>query len=96
MRNYRQCNGMTRRQAIRVGALGAAGLTLGNYLQLAHAGEVRERGRATAAIFVELPGGPSHLDTFDLKPDAPTEIRGEFNPIATTVAGIQVSEHLPK
>ncbi|MFM7740888.1 MAG: DUF1501 domain-containing protein, partial [Planctomycetota bacterium] len=69
---------MTRRQAIRVGALGAAGLTLGNYLQLARAGEVRERGRASAAIFVELPGGPSHLDTFDLKPDAPTEIRGEF------------------
>jgi hypothetical protein len=96
MRNYRQCNGMTRRQAIRVGALGASGLTLGNYLQLARAGEVRERGRATAAIFVELPGGPSHLDTFDLKPDAPTEIRGEFNPIATNVAGIQISEHLPK
>lgn len=96
MLNHRQCNGLTRREMIRVGALGASGLTLGSYLQLAGAGEIQARTRATAAIFVELPGGPSHLDTFDLKPDAPSEIRGDFNPIATNVPGIQISEHLPK
>lgn len=96
MFNDRQCNGLTRREAIRVGAIGAAGLTLGSYLRIAEAGQVQERGRATAAIFVELPGGPSHLDTFDLKPDAPSDVRGEFNPIATNVPGIQISEHLPK
>lgn len=96
MLNRKQCNGLTRREAIRVGALGASGLTLGSYLQLAGAGEIREPGRATAAIFIELPGGPSHLDTFDLKPEAPSEIRGAFQPIPTNVPGIQISEHLPK
>ena len=48
-----------------------------------------------AVIMIFLPGGPSHQDMFDLKPDAPSEIRGEFKPISTNVAGIQICEHLP-
>jgi len=53
-------------------------------------------GKAKACILMFIWGGPSHLDTWDLKPNAPAEIRGEFQPIATTVPGIQVSEHFPK
>src|SRR5581483_7258763 len=52
--------------------------------------------RPRACILVYLLGGPSHLDTFDLKPDAPAEVRGHFQPIATTVPGVRVCEHLPK
>src|SRR5262245_22214217 len=85
----------TRRDFVKVGILGAAGLTLERYLRLAHAGGV-ERPRATSAIFVYLGGGPSHIDTFDPKPDAPDGIRGEFRPIETNVAGIRFSEHLPR
>ncbi len=62
---------------------------------MAHAGEVKS-ARSDAAIFIELEGGPSHLDTFDLKPNAPDNIRGKFKPIDTNVSGIQISEHLPK
>jgi hypothetical protein len=75
--------------------LGATGLTLGGYLRLAQAGEVGA-AKAKAAIFVNLAGGPSHMDTFDLKPDSPAEVRGEFNPVDTNVAGVRISEHLPK
>ena len=96
MNNFRQCDGRTRRDVIKLGMLGGAGLTLGNFLQLSHAGEIDGNDRAQSAIFVELPGGPSHLDTFDLKPNAPSEYRGTFNPINTNVPGIQISEHLPK
>ena len=85
---------MTRRGFLKVGALGA-GLTLGRYLKLAHAGEVRP-AQARSAILVFLKGGPSHQDTFDLKPDAPAEYRGEFKPAATNVPGIEICEHLPK
>lgn len=89
------CDGLRRRDFLQVGALGSAGLSLGNYLRLAQAGELRP-ARAQAAIFVYLGGGPPHLDTFDLKPDAPADYRGEFNPIATNVAGLAICEHLPK
>ena len=89
------CDGVRRRDFLRLGLLGATGLSLPGYLRMASAGEVA-RGRATSAIFVNLSGGPSHMDTFDLKPDAPTEFRGEFKPIATNVAGVEISEHLPK
>ncbi len=92
---HRTCDGLARRDFIRVGALGAGGLTLANYLQFAEAGEVSP-GKAKAAIFIDLSGGPSHLDSFDMKPDAPKEIRGTFKPIATNVEGIQICEHLPK
>jgi uncharacterized protein (DUF1501 family) len=89
----RFCDGITRRDFVRVGAVG--GLSLAGYLRLAHAGGVNP-GKAKSAIFVYLGGGPSHLDTFDPKPDAPAEIRGEFQAIGTTAPGVQVSEHLPK
>ena len=89
------CDGRSRRDFLRVGSLSAAGFTLSQYLQLAHAGEV-ETTRAKAAIFIDLPGGPSHIDTFDPKPEASDEIRGAFQSIETNVSGIRISEHLPK
>ena len=89
------CEGSSRRDFLKVGAIGATSLTMSNYLRLAEAGELQE-GKARAAIFVNLNGGPSHMDTFDLKPESPDEYRGEFNPIDTNVPGIQISEHLPK
>ena len=88
------CPGPHRRDLLRIGALGATGLSLSQFLRLAQA-NTGFQGKAQSAIFVELEGGPSHLDSFDLKPEAPAEIRGEFNPIPTNVAGIQISEHLP-
>ena len=89
------CDGVRRRDFLRLGVLGAAGLSLPGYLRLAEAGEVAG-GRATSAIFINLGGGPSHMDTFDLKPNAPAEFRGEFKPIATNVPGVEICEHLPK
>jgi len=91
----RNCEGSSRRDFLRVGAIGATSLTMANYLRLAEAGKLQD-GKARAAIFVNLNGGPSHMDTFDLKPESPDEYRGEFNPIDTNVPGIQISEHLPK
>ena len=89
------CDGVKRRDFLKVGVLGTTGLGLSSYLRLASAGAV-QTGQATSAIFVNLPGGPSHMDTFDLKPNAPEEYRGLFNPIQTNVEGIEISEHLPK
>lgn len=85
---------LCRRDFVRVGAIGS-GFGLESYLRLARAGEVKA-AKATSAIFVWLGGGPSHLDTFDPKPDAPAEIRGEFKTIETSVPGIRLCEHLPK
>ncbi len=97
MARHRQCDGISRRDAIKVGVLGSAtGLTMSNYLQMADAGELNPKASSKAAIFIELPGGPSHLDTFDLKPNAPSEFRGKFKPIKTNVPGVEISEHLPK
>lgn len=92
---HRNCEGTVRRDFLRVGALAAGTFTLADFLRAEDAGKVKSSG-AQAGIFIDLNGGPSHLDTFDLKPDAPKEIRGTFNPINTNVTGIQISEHLPK
>ena len=92
---HRTCDGITRRDMLRAGTLSVGGLSLSGYLKMASAGQITP-GRATRAIFIELPGGPSHLDTFDMKPNAPDEFRGSFKPIKTNVPGIQISEHLPK
>jgi hypothetical protein len=89
------CDGVRRRDFLRVGVLGATGLSLSQYLQLSAAGEV-QGAKAKAAIFIHLSGGASHLDTFDLKPEAPAEYRGTFNPIKTNVSGVEICEHLPK
>jgi len=94
--NYLCCDGVTRRDFLRIGSVGALGLSLGLPQYLAQAAEAGGRGKAKAAIFVRLGGGPSHLDTFDLKPGAPDTHRGEFRPIATNVDGVQICEHLPK
>jgi hypothetical protein len=90
--NKRFCDGISRRNFLRIGAFGA-GLTLAEMLRLRASAE----GRSTpkAAIMIYLPGGPSHMDMYDLKPDAPAEFRGEFKPIATNVAGVQICEHFP-
>jgi hypothetical protein len=95
MATNQYCDGVRRRDFLKLGVLGVSGMSLANYLRLAEAGEVRT-GKATAAIFINLAGGPSHMDTFDLKPNAPKEVRGEFNPVETNVPGVEISEHLPK
>jgi hypothetical protein len=85
---------MTRRTWLRIGGLALGGLALPEILRAqAQSGA---RNPAKGIIMVLLPGGPTHLDTFDLKPDAPAEIRGEFRPIATNVPGIDLCEHLPR
>lgn len=88
----------TRRTAIKVGALGA-GLTLSDYFRVANANDSSATGsnpNEPSAILVFLKGGPSHQDTFDMKPNAPAEYRGEFRPIPTNVAGMEICEHLPR
>jgi hypothetical protein len=92
---HKTCDGIKRRDVLRVGALGGAALTLPGYLRLLH-GATTPDPTAKAAIFINLPGGPSHLDTFDMKPESPDEYRGEFSPIETNVPGLSVCEHLPK
>ncbi|HIC70948.1 MAG TPA: DUF1501 domain-containing protein, partial [Alphaproteobacteria bacterium] len=82
----------SRRQMLKVGALG--GLTLSQYMRLQ--ASAKEPSQKRSGIFIFLEGGPSHQDTFDLKPDAPAEYRGEFKPIPTSVPGIQICEHLPE
>ena len=93
--------GVNRREVLQVGYSGLLGLGLP--VLLSRSATSAETGRlaanlapkAKSVILVFLTGAPSHHDTFDMKPDAPTEIRGEFNPISTSVPGIQVCEHLP-
>src|SRR4051812_22800507 len=90
------CDGLSRRSFLRVGAFGA-GLTLADVLRLrADPGQSRSGRQARSAIMISLGGGPSHIDTYDLKPDAPAEFRGEFKPIATNVPGVQICEHFPR
>jgi len=90
---------MTRRQWLGASGLGALGMNLGTLLHAQAAAEsrtVNPPARLRACILLYQYGGPSHLDTFDLKPNAPAEIRGAFQPIATSVPGLQVAEHLPR
>lgn len=96
MSNSRTCDGVVRRDFLKIGGIGAAGLTLGRFLRAAAAGDVRRNAPARAAIFINLQGGPSHLDTFDPKPQAPADVRGEFQTIQSKIAGIELCEHLPK
>ena len=88
----RFCDGVTRRGFLKIGAFGA-GLTLAEMLRLrASAGTASS---TKSAIMIYLPGGPSHMDMYDLKPDAPKEFRGEFKPIPTNVPGVQICELFP-
>lgn len=94
---FRCCDGVSRRGFLRAGFLGLGGLTLADHLRLrAQAEESGQQTRDTAVILFWLGGGPSHLDMYDLKPDAPAEFRGEFREISTNVPGIRISEHLPR
>jgi uncharacterized protein (DUF1501 family) len=85
------CDGLTRRDFLRAGALGAGAISLS--LADLHANNSK---KDINCIFLFLVGGPSQLDTWDLKPDAPEAIRGPFRPIATNVPGIQIGEHFPR
>src|SRR6516225_5225696 len=91
----RRCDGMTRRDLLRVGSLTALGLSLCDRFRGPAAAAGRPAGRARSCILLWLDGGPSHLETFDLKPDTPSEVRGPFRPIPTNVPGTQVCELLP-
>ena len=89
------CDGMTRRDFLQVGTLGAIGLTLSQMEALKAAGAVAKDKSERSVIMIFNLGAPSQLDTFDMKPDAPENVRGEFQPIATNTPGIQICEHLP-
>src|SRR5262252_4532694 len=87
---------LSRRDFLRLGAISLGGLGIGNLLGLRAA--AREAGRSTpdtAVILLWLPGGPPHMETYDMKPDAPAEYRGDFRPIRTVVPGLDVCEYLP-
>src|SRR5215216_5938834 len=95
--SHKFCDGVSRRDFLQIGAFGA-GLTLADLLsaRAATAAAKKQASRSNkAAIMIYLPGGPSHMDMYDLKPDAPAEFRGEFKPISTNVAGVQICEHFP-
>ncbi|MFN3649065.1 MAG: DUF1501 domain-containing protein [Armatimonadota bacterium] len=93
-------SGYSRRRLLQRGGIGALGLSLPELLRLraasAAAGKSNGFGRARSVIMLFMTGGPPHQDTFDLKPDAPAEVRGEFKPIETNVSGIRISEHYPR
>ena len=93
-RGYRTCDGVSRRTFLTVGGLALGGLTLPDLLRLRAAQKSSETPRRSV-ILVWQAGGPSHIDMYDLKPNAPAEIRGEFKPIKTNVPGIVIGEHLP-
>jgi hypothetical protein len=98
------CDGLSRRSFLKIGAFGA-GLTLADMLRAKAFGSENSNsvpvrpGNQTptkSAIMIYLPGGPSHMDMYDLKPEAPAEYRGEFRPIQTNVSGVQISEYFPR
>lgn len=89
------CAGISRRSFLQVGGLCVGGLTLADILRLQARGAAGPRGGNKAVIMIYLPGGPSHIDLVDLKPDAPVEYRGEFRPIRTNVPEMDICEHLP-
>src|SRR6185312_5975525 len=82
-----------RRDFLRVGGFGLAGLTLADLLR---AEAASPGSRPKSVIYVVLGGGPSHIDMWDLKPDAPAEFRGPFQPVATSIPGVQICEHMPR
>ena len=97
---FTRCDGMNRRDFLHLGVISCLGLSLADLLRLQSASAAGAGGagspKAASCILIWLDGGPSHLDTFDPKPDAPVEVRGDFKPIGTSVAGIQICEHLPR
>ena len=96
MNTIQRCDGITRRDLLRVGGLAALGLGLGDFfrLQKATAANSSLQPKAKSCILIWLDGGPSHLETFDPKPDAPQEVRGPLETISTNVDGIRIGECL--
>jgi hypothetical protein len=93
-RPQRMCDGISRREFLQAGGLALGGLSLPQLLQAESKAGIRNSQKAVIMIF--LSGGPPHQDMFDLKMQAPPEIRGEFSPIPTNVPGIEICEHLPR
>ena len=89
----RLCDGMTRRTALKIGALGMGGLTLPGLLRAERVAGIRQSHKSVIMIY--MVGAPPHQDMYDLKMDAPAEIRGEFQPVATNIPGIEICEHMP-
>ena len=89
----RLCDGMTRRDALKIGALGLGGMSLPDLLQAEQRAGIK--GSHKAVIMIYMPGAPPHQDMYDLKMEAPSGIRGPFQPIDTAVPGIQICEHMP-
>ncbi len=92
----RRSNQFTRRELIRVGGIGALGLSLPQMLRANSSRQSSNASGEKSCIFIVQYGGAPHQDMFDLKPDAPTEIRGAYRPISTSVAGMQICEKLPR
>jgi hypothetical protein len=92
-RAFANCQGMTRRTALKAGALSAFGLSTGDWLRLKAANQVSDTGKSV--ILIWLDGGPSHFETYDPKPEAPSEYRGPWGDRPTNVPGIRFSEMLP-
>src|SRR5919108_1046729 len=90
------CDGVSRRNFLRAGGLALGGLALSDFLRLKADGAMRAEARGKSVIMICLGGGPSHVDTYDMKPEAPAEVRGEFRPIQTNVPGMAISELLPR
>jgi uncharacterized protein (DUF1501 family) len=95
---FHRCDGVSRRDFLHLGALTSFGLTLPGLLRMQAAAAETGKGaaRAKSCILIWLDGGPSHLDMFDLKPGAPSEVRSQFKPIKTAVPGVEICEHLPR
>src|SRR5881394_1632021 len=95
----RLCDGVTRRDLMQVGALSLfSGMSLPNLLRASETLSPRlpvSRPAAKSVILLNLLGGPSQMDMFDMKPQAPAEVRGEFQPIDTSLPGLSICEHLP-
>src|SRR6476660_3438262 len=93
--SHRHCDGVTRRELLRAGTLGLGGLTLAELLRH-EALATPKPARPKSVIYIVLDGGPSHIDMWDLKPAAPIEYRGPFQPISTKLPGVQICEYMPR
>src|ERR1700730_398017 len=101
-RRCHTCEGPTRRELLRAGSIGMFGLNLANFLAMQKTARAASKlegarglGAAKSVIMIFLQGGPSHIDIWDPKPDAPANIRGEFKPLPTKIPGTHIGEHMP-
>ncbi|MCA9019195.1 MAG: DUF1501 domain-containing protein, partial [Planctomycetaceae bacterium] len=96
----KNCNGITRRNCLQLGLGAMTGLGMVDLLRLQSQAKgtsaAQPKAKAKSVILIWMDGGPTHYETFDPKPEAPVEIRGEFNPIATKIPGVQFSQHMKR